>query len=159
MYWLLFILVPRISERGITSGIRAHVATLGSLCYAPTMVLFLLCIVILWLLFLYLVNSCFWLLCLWSDFSNITLLFPQWCLLHIDLVAVVVRVVITVEKNTMRKEVRKERENKVITLIRMVCDNLCQCSRKFLLRWALVLRSTNMIMIKKRDPIMGTPII
>ena len=34
-------LLPRISRRGITSGIRAQLATLGSLCYAPTMILYL----------------------------------------------------------------------------------------------------------------------
>ena len=37
---LYFILDPRISRKGITVGIKDHVATLGSLCYASTMVLF-----------------------------------------------------------------------------------------------------------------------
>ena len=70
-----------------------------------------------------------------------------------------VPIAVIVEINTMMRNIRKERENEVIMLIKMAWGHCFQCSRRFLLDWALVLRSANKIIIKKRDLIMEIPII
>ena len=56
--------------------------------------------------------------------------------------------------NTMKRNDRKERENRVIMQIRMSWGHCCQCSRKLFLGWALEMRSANMIKSMKRDLIM-----
>ena len=70
-----------------------------------------------------------------------------------------VPVAVTVGMNTMKRNNRRERENRVIMQIRMSWGHCCQCSRRFLLEWALVLRGASMIKSMKRDLIMESPIV
>ena len=78
--------------------------------------------------------------------------------LHIDLVVVVVPIVVTIEMNMMKRNIKIERENEVIMLIRMAWGSCCQYSRRFLLGCILMLRSAKRIMIRKRGLTMEIPI-
>ena len=69
-----------------------------------------------------------------------------------------VPVVVIMEMNTMKRNIKMEEENEVIMLIRMVWGYCYQYSKRFLLGWALVLRSTKRIMIRKRGLTMEIPI-